>query len=415
MSTTQINKSASALFRSVKVGDILCKNAVVMAPLTRGKSTVDNHVPNKIMAEYYAQRASAGLIIAEATNINREAIGWYKSPGIWSEEQVQAWKPVTEAVHNKNGKIVLQLWHTGRRAHSSLSNNEIVSASAIPLSSYVHGPNGKRLDPETPRKMSYDDIKRTIKDYGMAAKNAMKAGFDGVEIHAANGYLIDQFLQSVSNKRTDEYGGSIENRLRFLQEIIEEIGTQVPMSKVGIRFSPHGDSGDMGSEDNIELFNEAIKMCTRANLAYLHIMDGVFFKRYEGIPQFTLKAAREAADQIKERKDRITIIGNSGYDKEKAERALEEKYADMIAFGVPFMSNPDLVERFAYGIALNEPAKFEHWFSKNDEEDPAIGYTDYPFAKIPTIDSTNSYNDIVKKNNNSNLNTPSSINIIASA
>eukprot|EP00122_Pirum_gemmata_P000485 Pgem_evm1s427 len=382
---SKITNTASGLFKTVKVGDILCSNGIAMAPLTRGRSTVDGHVPTKLMMKYYEQRASAGLIISEATNINQEGVGWYKSPGIWNEEQVKAWEPITKAVHKKNGKIVCQLWHTGRKANSVLSGMEIVSASPIPLTTYTHGPKGTRLAPETPREMSFDDIQRTVNDYGIAAKNAMLAGFDGVEIHGANGYLIDQFIQSKSNKRTDEYGGSIENRLRFLREVIDSVVDSIGASKVGVRFSPHG-GDDMGSEDNHEAFTEAIKLATRKNLAYIHMMDGVFGKVTEACPPFTLKHARDAANQVTqaEREDRVVIMGNSGYDKDKAEARLAEGNAEMIAFGIPYISNPDLVERFYYDLELAPPAEFKYWFGV-DEADEEKGYTAYANADYTEV------------------------------
>eukprot|EP00121_Abeoforma_whisleri_P013563 Awhi_evm1s12514 len=371
-------KSNSSLYQPLRIGDFTVANRVVMAPLTRSRATID-HIPTEIMTKYYRQRSSSGLIISEATNINQEAVGWYKSPGIWSEEQVQAWKPITEAVHSKGGRIVCQLWHTGRRGHSVLSKMPVVSASPIALSGHVHGPYGSHLEAEVPRALNEQEIKATVKDYGIAAKNAIEAGFDGVEIHGANGYLIDQFLQSCSNQREDKYGGSVENRLRFLEEVIDEVIRNIPKEKVGVRLSPHGNSGDMGSSDNVEQFNAAITLATQKGLSFIHLMDGVFFEKTDKIPPFTLAQTRAVADKV-EREDRIVIIGNSGYDKAKAEARVAEGDAEMIAFGTLFISNPDLYERLAYDLEIAPVCDMKYWFFPIEGETEELGYTDFPFA-----------------------------------
>ena len=342
------------------------RNRVVMAPLTRARAGV-TRVPNDLMQKYYIQRASAGLIISEAVTISEQGFGWIDSPGIYNDAQVEGWKKITSALHEKGTPIFMQLWHCGRASHSSFHNgNAPVSASAIKLNGdTIHSPAGKQAY-ETPRALETHEVAAVVQDYRRAAERAKAAGFDGVEIHAANGYLIDQFLQSKTNLRTDVYGGSLENRFRFLKEIVEAILTVWPADRVGVRLSPNGVFNDMGSPDFRETFTDAANRLNAFNLAYLHVVDGLAFGFHElgapmQLPEF--RAVFSGA-----------LMGNCGYTAEAAESAIASENADLIAFGRPFLSNPDLVERFANGWELNPPAEMQVWSSPSAE-----GYTDFPF------------------------------------
>jgi N-ethylmaleimide reductase len=319
------------------------------------------------MAEYYAQRASVGLIITEATVVSKQGIGWLNSPGIYTDEQAEAWKIVVSAVHARGTPIFLQLWHCGRASHTSFHPEEglPVAPSAVKLEGDdIHTPIGK-VPHETPRALEKDEIPDIVEDYRRAAERAKKAGFDGVELHAANGYLIDQFLQSRTNHRTDRYGGTPENRYRFLDEIVRAVLTVWPANRVGVHLAPNGNFNDMGSPDFRETFLHAAKQLNRYKLAFLHVMDGLAFGFHELGPQMTLAEFRPEFDG--------PLIGNCGYTQETAEVAIESNHANMISFGRPIISNPDLVERFANGWPLNPPADMKIWFSFD-----ATGYTDFP-------------------------------------
>ncbi len=360
------NTNSSMLLTSYKLGNITLKNRVIMAPLTRSRAG-EERMPNDLMKQYYLQRASAGLIITEATVISKQGCGWVNSPGIYSDEQMEAWKPITQALHEKETPIFLQLWHCGRASHSSFQeNNQLpISASAIKLNGeYIHTPIGKQPY-EAPRALETEEIPRIVEDYRLAAERAKKAGFDGVEIHGANGYLIDQFLQSKTNQRTDKYGGSIENRYRFLQEIIEAILTVFPAHQVGVRLSPNGIFNDMGSPEYRELFIYVAKQLNSYGLAYLHLLDGLGFGFHELGEPMNLKDFRDVFDG--------TLMGNCGYTKESAEDSIKGGNADVIAFGRPFISNPDLVERFTNNWPLNPEADLKIWYSFEPE-----GYIDFP-------------------------------------
>ncbi|MGB7443298.1 MAG: alkene reductase [Coleofasciculaceae cyanobacterium] len=358
--------TSKALLSPYQLGDLSLGNRVVMAPLTRSRAGGER-MPNSLMAQYYSQRASAGLIITEATVISPQGNGWLHSPGIYSEEQAEAWKQSVEAVHSQGGKIFLQLWHTGRASHTSFHENAQlpVAPSAIKINGdYIHTPLGKQPY-ETPRALETQEIPGIVEDYRKAAERAKNAGFDGVEIHSANGYLIDEFLQSKTNQRSDRYGGSLENRYRFLQEITEAILTVWSSERVGVRLSPNGSFNDMGSPDFRETFLYVAKQLSTYGLAYLHIMDGLGFGFHELGEPMTLTEFREVFTG--------SLIGNCGYTKETAEAAIQEENADLIAFGRPFISNPDLVERFANRWELNPLAEMEVWYSFDEE-----GYTDFP-------------------------------------
>ncbi|MFO0906238.1 MAG: alkene reductase [Pirellulales bacterium] len=347
-------------------GELQLANRIVMAPLTRARAGVER-TANQRMTQYYAQRASAGLIVSEATAISEQAIGWNQTPGIYTDAMAQAWRPIVEAVHARGGKIFLQLWHCGRASHSGFraDRSPPVAPSAVKLNGeYIHTPLGKQPY-ETPRALETDEIPRIVADYRAAALRAREAGFDGVELHSANGYLIDQFLQSRTNQRTDRYGGNIENRFRFLREIVEAVSTAWSPSRLALRLSPNGIYNDMGSTDNRETFTYAARELDAYGLAYLHVVDGLAFGFHQHGEPMTLADFRAVY--------RGPLMGNCGYDQEKAEAAVARGDADMIAFGRPYISNPDLVERFANRWPLAPEADFSVWYSHGDE-----GYLDFP-------------------------------------
>lgn len=365
----QINpedKNTGFLLRPLDLNGVPLKNRVVMAPMTRSRAGKER-LPNALMAEYYAQRASAGLIVTEATVVSTQAIGWPNTPGIYSNEQADAWKIVVDAVHAKGIPIFLQLWHCGRASHSSFHEKEglPVAPSALKIErDYIHTPLGKQPY-ETPRALETDEVSAIVEDYRHAAERAKSAGFDGVEIHAANGYLIDEFLQSKTNHRTDRYGGSLENRYRFLDEIVRLISSLWTSTRVGVHISPNGNFNDMGSPDFRETFLYVAKALSRRKIAYLHVVDGLSFG-FHGLGRpITLKDFREVFEGL--------LMGNSGYSQETAEAAIREGHADLISFGRPFISNPDLVERFANGWPLNPPADMKVWYSFDK-----AGYIDFP-------------------------------------
>ncbi len=359
---------ASKLLSPFNLHDLELANRVAMAPLTRGRSG-PNRIPNQIMATYYSQRASAGLIISEATTICPQANGWVNSPGIYTDEMVQHWKAVVAAVHDAGGKIFMQLWHTGRASHSDFLGGDLpVGPSAIPIQGDgTHTPEGKKPH-ETPRPLDTAELPGIVADYVTAASNAKAAGFDGVEIHSANGYLLDSFLQSKTNQRDDSYGGSIENRYRLLGEVVTAVTEVWPANRVAVRLSPNGAFNDMGSPDYREQFTYVISELNKFNLAYLHVMDGLAFGFHELGQPFTLADVKKVYDG--------PVMGNCGYIQSTAAGAVASGDAEMIAFGRPFISNPDLVHRFAAGIELAPDAPMEDWYTPKG----AVGYTDFPAA-----------------------------------
>lgn len=363
---------ATDLFTPITIGGHELKNRMVMAPLTRGRCDDGSVEPNDLMKEYYTQRASAGLIIVEATAISEEGYGWRNAPMIATEENAANWKKVTDSVHEKGSKIYLQLWHMGRQSHSSFhpSTGDIVSASDIPVGSgTARNAKGESVEWETPRPLTVEQINSTVQDYVKAARLSKQAGFDGIEIHSANGYLLDQFLQSCSNKRTDEYGGSMENRARFLLEVIEAIIADgaYPANRIGVRLSPNGAFGGMGSEDNDVLFPWLAGQLSKYGLAYLHVMDGLGFG-YHGkckvVTAMDMKVGFKGP-----------LMCNVGLTKESAEGMLRSGAADLCCFGRLFISNPDLPERFQNGWPLNPDSSHEDWWYPQG----AKGYTDWPF------------------------------------
>jgi N-ethylmaleimide reductase len=350
------------LFSPINIGSIALKNRIVMAPLTRNRAGEGN-VPCELNVKYYAQRATAGLIITEATPVSAMAHGYPATPGIHSEAQIAGWKKVVDAVHAMGGKIVLQLWHVGRISHPSL-----LPGNALPLAPSAIKPAGKAFtyqglqDFVTPRALELAEIPGIIEEYAQATRNALEAGFDGVEIHGANGYLLDQFLRDGTNKRTDQYGGSIENRARLLLEVTEKVVAIAGADKVGVRISPLNPFNDIADSNPQALFNHVAEALSPFGLAYLHVVEGGMGG--EKLPPFDFIALRERFDG--------PYMANLGYTKSRASAAIAAGNVDLVAFGVPFIANPDLVERFAKGAPLNE-ADSSSFYGGTEK-----GYTDYP-------------------------------------
>lgn len=354
------------LFQPLSLGAIEAPNRIVMAPLTRGRATAEG-VPTPIMVEYYRQRASAGLIISEATGISREGLGWPSAPGIWTDEQTEAWKPVVEAVHAAGGRIVMQLWHMGRIVHPYfLGGQPPISASATRAPGEAHTPEGKK-EFVTARPLPLEEMPRLLDDYTRAAENAKKAGFDGVQLHAANGYLIDQFLRDGSNLRDDDYGGSPQNRVRLLCEVTERLIAVWGKERVSVRLSPNGDSQGVDDSNPAATFGEAARVLQELGIGFLELRqpgpDGTFGNT--DVPQ---------QDGLIRSIYTGPLVLNSDYTPEQAAADVASGRADAISFGRPFISNPDLVERIRTGAHLN-PNKGvpQTWYFPGE-----VGYTDYP-------------------------------------
>ena len=354
----------SPLFQPTRAGDLELCSRVVMAPLTRSRALAGD-VPRPSAVTYYAQRATAGLIISEATQISDDAKGYAWTPGCYTEEQVAAWRPITQAVHDKGGRIVVQLWHVGRISHPSLQPGGIqpVAPSAITPVGQAFTETG--LQPhEEPRALEADEIGRIVADFAHAATMARKAGFDGVELHGANGYLIDQFLRDGANTRTDDYGGSIENRTRFLFEVVAAVSDAIGGARTGLRLSPVTPVNDARDSNPEPLFHYAVEGLNRFGLAYLHMIEGATGGARDVVPSFDFYALRKAF--------RGAYMANNGYDLAMADAAVREGRADLVAFGRPFIANPDLVERLKTGAPLAQAAPAT--FYGGDDH----GYTDYP-------------------------------------
>lgn len=356
----------NSLLDPIQVGAIGAPNRVFMAPLTRARATRE-HVPTPMMGEYYAQRASAGLIVSEAIGISRHGLGWPYAPGIWSEAQTEAWAGVVAAVKAVGGRIFAQLWHMGRLVHPSFLEGEApVSASATTAPGHAHTYDGKQF--YTPaRELALEEIPDLLDAYARAARHARAAGFDGVEVHAANGYLLDQFLRDGANFRRDAYGGSIENRVRLLVEVTERVAGEVGADRTAVRLSPNGDRQGVNDSDPVNLFTTAARRLSEIGLAFLEVREPDFhgtFGRAETAP--IAPSIRAAFDGV--------LVLNSDYDGAKAQRALDQGLADAISFGRTFLANPDLPARIARGLALNadDPAT---WYTQGPE-----GYLDYPAA-----------------------------------
>ncbi|MBC3883176.1 alkene reductase [Undibacterium sp. LX40W] len=348
------------LFSPIKVGALTLDNRMVMAPLTRTRAGYE-HLPNALMAEYYAQRASAGLIITECTMITPNTSAFAAEPGVYSAEQIEAWKLTTNAVHAKGGKIFMQIWHAGRAAHPDLNGGApTFSASAIAINGDIHTQNGM-VPHVAPQELSVEQIQVIVQEFAQAAKNAIAAGFDGVEVHAANGYLIDQFLRDGSNKRSDAYGGSFENRARFLSEILTAVSAAIGADRVGVRLSPLNSYNGMIDSDPIALIDYLSKHLNSFNLAYLHLMRADFFQAQKGDVMTVARANYKGV-----------LIGNMGYSGDEAQQAIKDGLLDVVAFGTGFLANPDLPARLKAGAALNAPDA-STFYTPGEK-----GYTDYP-------------------------------------
>lgn len=348
-----------SLFDPIQLGDIHAANRIFMSPLTRGRST-DGHVPTEIMIDYYRQRASAGLIITEGTGVSQEGLGWPNAPGLWTDEQVEAWKPVTAAVHEAGGKIVAQIWHMGR-----LSRPDVIGMTPL-SSSATRAPYHKEPNPYgEARAATLDDIARVQDDYATAARNAIRAGFDGVQLHGANGYLIDQFLRDGTNHRDDDYGGSPENRIRFMRESVARVADAIGAGRTGIRLSPNGETQGADDSDPASVFVPAAAALDALGIAFLELReqgpDGTFGK--SDVPKLSPEIRKVFKGPL---------VLNQDYDGAGAQADLDSGVADAIAFGRKYIANPDLVERLRQGAPLNQDDP-KTWYSKGHE-----GYTDYP-------------------------------------
>ena len=354
------------LFSEYRLGKNLLNNRIVMAPMTRSRAT--DNIPNDIMTEYYKQRSNAGLIISEGVSPSPNGLGYPRIPGIFNKEQVEGWKKITNAVHENGGKIFIQLMHTGRVSHSENmpKDSEVLAPSAIALDGEMYT-DQKGMQPyPTPKEMTYKDIANAQAEYVQASKNAIEAGFDGVELHGANGYLMDQFINTASNKRTDIYGGSIENRSRFVIETAKKVSDAIGADKTAIRLSPYGAFNGMEQFENIEeTFSFIASELGKLSLAYIHIVD------------HSSMGAPEVSEIVKTKIQNNfggTIIASGGFDKERAENVLNKNKGDLIAFGRQFISNPDLVNKLEDNLKLTDP-DYDTFYTPGEK-----GYIDYPFS-----------------------------------
>jgi len=355
------------LLKKTQLGKLTLKNSMIMSAMTRSRADI-NGIVGAMTIEYYTQRAGAGLIFTEAIRISEEATGSPLTPGIYTEEQIAAWKRVTQAVHDQGGLIVAQLWHTRRAGHSLDRNGKLpLAPSPLPIRGMQHFTSQGLKDYETPQEISIAEIRTTVSDYAKAAKNAVEAGFDGVELHAANGYLPSQFLAESANQRTDEYGGSIPNKARFVLEVIQALIGAVGGDKVGIKLSPFHPYGDMVLDDPAATYSYLIEQLNGLDFAYVELM-----KRS---PYFPSQSHYPAEDELEYfgNKIRQTVIANGGYDKVNAEAELEKGIAKAVSFGTLFLANPDLPKRFELNAELNQPERAT-MFGGGKE-----GYIDYPF------------------------------------
>jgi N-ethylmaleimide reductase len=355
----------TSLFDPISFGAIDAPNRIMMAPLTRGRAT-RSHVPTPLMGEYYRQRASAGLIISEATGISQQGLGWPSAPGLWSEEQAAAWKPIVQGVHDAGGLIVAQLWHMGRIVHPDyLGGAQPVSASATTAPGKAYTYDGPKPYVEC-RALGLDEIKNILSDYKLAAEHAIAAGFDGVQLHAANGYLIDQFLRDGTNRRTDRYGGPVENRIRLLIEATQVLISVAGADRTGVRLSPNDDPQGCADSESEILFTRAAEALNGLGIAFLEM-------RASRPESNFIPALRQLVPAIRKAYKGALIL-NSDYLLDDASQALRAGEADAIAFGRPFLANPDLPARFAKRTPLN-PANTTTFYTPGP-----VGYTDYPAA-----------------------------------
>ena len=358
----------SPLHQPASLGELSLKNRIVMAPLTRGRAQA-NGVPSPRMANYYAMRADSGLIISEATAISRQGYGWVNAPALFNNDHVKGWQQVTQAVHDQGGLMVCQLWHMGRISHSDFLSGELpVAPSALAAEGHTHTPKGTQPF-EVPQALTPEGIMAVIADYVKAAQCAKDAGFDGIEIHAANGYLLDEFLRSSSNQRNDLYGGPIENRIRLVLEVIEAVSRVWPTGRVGVRVSPVSPKYGMADDNPVALYQALAQGLNQLNLAYLHIMEAQpgHMLAPDNQTEWITPAVRQVYTG--------NLIGCGGYTRELATQAIINNQLDAVAFGVPFIANPDLVTRLATGAPLN-PARPDLFYTDGDE-----GYLDYPLLQ----------------------------------
>jgi len=361
----RVRRARPDLFEPVQLGPYRLANRIVMAPLTRSRAS-DAGVPNTLMAEYYRQRASAGLIVAEGTNISPEARGYAMTPGLYSREQIAAWRAVTAAVHANGGRIFPQLWHVGRVSHPSLQPGGVLPVAPSAIRPQATSFTGRGFEPcVTPRALETGEIAGIVEQYRQAAANALAAGFDGVEIHAANGYLIDQFLRDSTNERSDAYGGTRENRVRFLLEVVSAVVRACGADRVGVRLSPLSPvNGAALDSQPSRTYGYAVKRLNELAIAYIHVIEGVTQGAREVEGGFDLQLLRRAFQGC--------YIANNGYDLRLALEARRLKRADLVAFGRLYIANPDLVERLRCGAPLNQPDRATFFGGG------AAGYTDYP-------------------------------------
>ena len=352
------------LFEPYKLGPITLANRVVMAPLTRNRAAPGTFVPGSLATEYYGQRASAGLLITEASQISQQGQGYQDTPGIYSKDQVAGWRKVTDRVHERGGRIYIQLWHVGRISHTALQAGGAapVAPSAIRAKGKTFV-NGTFADVSEPRALELSEVPGIIDDFKRATQNALAAGFDGVEIHGANGYLLDQFAKDGANKRTDAYGGSIENRARLMLEVSKAVAAEAGADRTGIRISPVTPANDIADSNPQPLFHYIVDGLNALKLVYLHVVEGATGGPRDNAPFDYASLRKRFAN---------AYVANNGYDLALATKVLDADAADLIAFGKPFISNPDLVERLKKGAALND------WDKNTFYGGGAKGYTDYP-------------------------------------
>jgi len=360
------------LFTPLTLGEgLTLKNRIVHSPLTRARSDIHTRVPNEANAAYYEQRTNAGLIITEATAISEQGYGWYGAPALYNDDQAEGWRKIVQRLHERDGKIFLQLWHMGRQVHPSHNKEgDVVSASA---NCYTEGRGrnnkGESVGFVTARPLETDEIAGVVEDYRKCAERAKQVGFDGVEIQAAGGYLIDLFLQSSTNQRTDQYGGAFENRARFLLEVVDAVKTVWPADRIGVRIGPNGAYGGVGSADNPEMFTYVLEQLSHHGLSYLAIQDGLGFGFTDKCRLMTVFDAKRAFKGV--------VMGNVSYTRDTAEGAIRSGSADFVGFGRLYMANPDLAVRFQNDWPLVPDLEYKYWWDANLGPDGYIGYSAY--------------------------------------
>jgi N-ethylmaleimide reductase len=353
----------SHLFSTFSLGNLELKNRIVMAPMTRSRA-IEGNVPNPMAIQYYEQRASAGLIITEGSQVSPQGVGYIRTPGIYSAEQVEGWKKITSAVHNKGGKIFLQLWHVGRASHPDFHGGELpVAPSAIAFDGESYTPQGKKKT-VTPRALAIEELPGIVEQFRKAAENAKAAGFDGVEIHGANGYLLDQFTRDGSNHRTDAYGGSVENRIRFPLEVTKAVVSVFGPDRVGYRISPYNPFNGMSDSNPVETFSALAQGLDQLGIGYLHVLEAI-------AGPMTAQGVTKLTPILRELFKGAYVV-NGGYDKASGNQVLERNESDLVAFGVPFIANPDLVERLKRDASLNAP-DYATFYAGEEK-----GFIDYP-------------------------------------